>query len=341
MVLGPRDRTRGRALPLTQNGIARESLDCVRQRRGIANRDQKPRFAVAHRIDVASNSRGDDRAPRRHRLDDRVGKALTLRAENRHVEQLVKVDRVDAFAREMDDRRDAEVPSLFLQRRPRRPAADEHSMQHDTLLPKPSDGVEQERLILHRNQPGDAADHELAARTAPLSPPFGAQGRCPFRIDGAERPIVDEVGHHSHAFPRHPLHALHGIRDGRAVRQHTVRHAEGDGIRHSQLGGGKCLPPAAARDRDRSPRRARPRGCKWVGVHVVAVDDVHSLIPEEPSQGEPRSHRLRIVETAEREPTDRDSRSLVARRERPLVAKTHDAQIEPVAVQPLRRSDGV
>ncbi len=101
-------------------------LNSIPQRPGTARWYKEACLAVDDGVDDASDTRGDDRLPGRHRLDDRVWECLAQRAEDGNIEEMMKIRLVRPEAGEVYHIGEAELPDESRQRLARLAVADEN-----------------------------------------------------------------------------------------------------------------------------------------------------------------------------------------------------------------------
>src|SRR5262245_5947434 len=184
--------------PRARRGVPEESVEGLRQRRRVLGRDEEARPAREDRLPETPNLRGDDGAPRPHRLEDGDAEPLEPRRRDEEVAGGEQVRDVAALAEEEDPVLQSERPAQVEEA----PALGARPGEEETRVgparPDRGEGAEEGRLVLPRPE-ASRAEYEgplggspalaLAARgSASGSKPDRSIPLCTTRTREAGRP---------------------------------------------------------------------------------------------------------------------------------------------------------
>ena len=325
-VVLPAGHPRGGAEPCAFVGTINRPDDLPRQRLGIAPRDDHRIVRIGEDVEQTVRVGGDDRLSHRERFEGGDRRALPQRRKHAQVERRQRARHVALEAGEHEPIAEAEPRGLRLQVRQQRSFPDQEEAGGRPFADDPGGRLDQVGVALRLVEPGHRPNRELVRLDAELRPRRGDIGGRPDRSELFERHAQI---HDLHFRRRDLTRADHEI--GRALRDGDgdvgvgLEEAVGDLLKPGRVGEVGVL---VQDRRNPPPRRRHPaerRGAVPVQmehIDLLAIDDV-----EQRRQG----HR---VELRPLQVGDVDAQLLQRLLREVFLAKAHERDVEPFAIEP-------
>ena len=251
---------------------------------------RRPRSPLAEEVGRAADARRDDRAPRRHRLDERDGRALVARGVHDDVEVAVDGAEVGAPAGEDDRVADAQLGGQPLERGPLLAVAHEGEADARVRGADEARGAEERRDVLDRHEAADHPHERRVRGDARLAAQHATRQRArEVRELEAERDDADLL--RARDAEAHEV-VLHRVGDGdervRVGREPRLEAAEDGRLRRREV---PAQHVAVVRVHDRRhPREARGDAAEHSRLGRVRVDDRGTPLAHDAAQAKESAH---------------------------------------------------